>query len=123
MQKKWILKFASYKTPNDIFDALKAGIKTVETRPATPKYQKIKSGDILVCVSLDTKEKVEKIVLRVRKYNSVKEMAVKEDPNKILPGVKTGEELEKIFKDFKRKWGKSYADKLDRFGVLVFEIN
>ena len=52
---KHILRFASYKKPNDIFEAVKSGEKTLETRPISTS-KNFKKGDELVLVSLDTKE-------------------------------------------------------------------
>ncbi len=120
--RKWVLKFASYKSPNDIFDAVRNGTKTLETRPNTPKYSKIKIHDILVCVSLDNGETIEKEVLGVRVYKSIMEMSSSEDSNRIFPSAKSPEKLVNIFESFKRRWGKSYADKLEKYGVVVFQI-
>jgi ASC-1-like (ASCH) protein len=120
---RWILKFASYKKRNDIFDAVKRGEKTIETRSinlaAKRNYSQVKPEDILVMLSLDTKERIEKIVTFVHIYKSVAEMAKKESTEKIIPGVKTSKELIDIFEELKKKWGRSYANKLEKYGIVA----
>lgn len=117
-----ILKFASWKNPNDIFQAVKAGDKTIETRPATEKYRAIKKGDKLSLLSLESGEEITKIVDWIRHYQTIEEMAKKEEVGKIVPGVKTAEELVEVFKEFKRKWGKEYASKLKQYGVVAIGL-
>lgn len=117
-----VLKFASWKKPNDIFDAIKSGEKTVETRPASLKYCAVKKGDLIELLSLDTKEKIKRTVKFIHKYKSVAEMAEKEEVNKIIPGVETKEQLIKTFDILKKKWGKQYADKIETFGMVAIGI-
>ena len=71
MSKKWILRFASYKTPDDIFDLVVNGQKTIETRPNIKDF---KVGDKLVLVSIASKRKIEKTVSFVHIYKSPEEM-------------------------------------------------
>lgn len=120
---KWFLKFASYIAPNDIFDAVKSGKKMIETRPRNKKskrdYSSIKPGDTLVMQSNETRERIEKKVVFVHLYVSIKELAENELVEKIFPGVQTPNELVLIFEDFKKKWGRRYAEKLDKYGVVA----
>ncbi len=120
---EWLLRFASYKRGNDIFEAVKSGEKTIETRPLNKKskrdYSKIKPGDKLVMYSLDTKEKLNKITTYIHVYRSVEEMVESEPVEKIWPGVKTPNQLLAIYEKAKKKWGKSYAEKLDKYGIVV----
>jgi len=124
--KKWILKFAFWKTPNDIFEAVKSSRKTIETRPLNPKstknYAHMKSEDQVEIVSLDTKERLIKTVDFIHTYRSVSRMADQEDIGKILPGVKSKEELLEAFDEFKKKWGKDYAFKLDNYGIVAIGL-
>ena len=75
---KWLLKFASYKQKDDIFNMVKSGEKTIETRPYDPRkkrnYSIVKPGDILIFYSLDSKKRIEKIATFIHIYNSVEEM-------------------------------------------------
>lgn len=120
---KWFLKFASYETPNDIFNAVKYGRKTIETRPRNKEssrgYSNIKVGDTLILRSNETGEEIEKTVTFVHNYDSVDEMAENESVEKIFPGVKTKKELVDVFGTFKKKWGRRYAEKLEKFGIVA----
>lgn len=121
--KRWVLKFASYKSPNDIFDKVRSGQKTIETRPRNPNstkdYSNIQPGDMLVLVSLDTKEQIEKVVTFVHTYDSVEAMARNEDVQKILPGIDTPESLLAMYENVKKKWGHDYARKLEQYGIVA----
>ncbi len=120
---EWILKFASYKRENDVFEAVKSGEKTIETRPLNKKskrnYSKIEPGDKLVMYSLDTKEKLDKIATYIHVYRFLEEMVKSEPVEKIWPGVKTPNQLLAIYEEVKKKWGKSYAEKLDKYGIVA----
>ena len=120
---EWLLRFASYKRENDIFEAVKSGEKTIEKRPLNKKskrdYSKIRPGDKLVMYSLDTKEKLNKIATDIHVYRSVEEMVKSEPVEKIWPGVKTPNQLLAIYEEVKKKWGKSYAEKLDKYGIVA----
>lgn len=120
---KIILRFASWKDKNDIFLAVKKGIKTIETRPATEKYSSIKIGDILELESLDTREKVKKTASFVHIYRSIEKMAKNEVVEQIIPGVKTPGELVRVFEEFKKKWGKEYAEKLEKYGIVAIGLD
>lgn len=69
--KSWVLRFASYKEPDDIFNTIIGGAKTIETRPNTKDF---KVGDKLILVSIVSKRKIEKEITFVHKYKSPKEM-------------------------------------------------
>lgn len=120
---KWLLKFASFEKENDIFDAVRSGKKTIETRPLNKQskrnYSRVKPGDVLIMHSLDTNEKIYKTATYVHVYKSVDEMVENEPVDKIWPGIKTPEELLEIYKKAKKKWGKSYAEKLDKYGIVA----
>jgi len=120
---KWVLKFASWKKKNDIFEMVKSGKKTIEDRPYNPEkkrnYGKIKPGDILILKSLDSGEIIEKKVKYVHIYPSVLEMAKNEPVGKIIPGVRTAQELVGIFEQLKKKWGRNYGRKLEKYGIVA----
>lgn len=119
----WFLKFASYKTKDDIFNLVKLDKKTIETRPFNPNkkrnYSQIVPGDTLVCYSLDSQEKIEKTATFVRVYKSVEDMLEQEPIGQIFPGVDNSDNLLKIYGELKIKWGKSYARKLEKYGIVA----
>jgi ASC-1-like (ASCH) protein len=120
---RWLLKFASYKQKNDIFDAVRSGKKSIETRPFNPQkkhnYSKIIPGDTLVFYSLDTHEKLEREAVYTRVYKSVVDMVENEPVEKILPGIKSKSALLKVYEELKSKWGKTYAQKLEKYGIVA----
>lgn len=120
---KWVLKFASWKKKNDIFEMVKSGEKTIEDRPYNPEkkrnYSKVKPGDTLVLKSLDTGEKIEKKASFIHVYRSVEKMARNEPVEKIIPGVKSPKDLVEIFEQLKKKWGSNYARKLENYGIVA----
>ncbi|MBN1169065.1 hypothetical protein JXA63_04205 [Candidatus Woesebacteria bacterium] len=120
---KWFLKFASYESPNDIFELVKSGKKIIETRPrnkeSSKDYSNIKPGEILVMQSNDTGERIEKTVTFLHKYESVEDLAESEPVNKILPDIKSPEQLIEVFEELKKKWGKRYAEKLEKYGIAA----
>lgn len=119
MAKTWILKFAFHERPDDIFDLIVNGKKTIETRPATKNFQ---VGDKLILVSLVSKRKIYRKITFIHKYDSIEEMVAKEDEEKIFPKVGSKENLLKIYEDIKKKWGKKYKDSLDHQGIVAIGI-
>ena len=98
-----------------VFDSIKKGDKTVETRVATDRYRNIEVGDILVFICGD--EKLEKEVEKVDYYKSIDEMAKKIDFKKIIPFVNSIDEMKNIYFSFS-----NYKDKIDKFGLMVFKL-
>src|SRR4030043_739320 len=120
---RWLLKFSSYRKKDDIFKLVGSGEKTIETRPYNPSkkrnYSKIKPGDILIFYSLDSKRKIERLVTFTHVYKSVEEMVRNEPVDKIFPGIKTPDNLLKVYKELKNKWGKVYTRKLEKYGIVA----
>lgn len=119
MSKTWVLRFASYKTSDDIFNATVDGTKTIETRPATKNF---KIGDKLILVSIVTKRKIDKEITFVHKYNTPEEMLDHEDCSKIFPHIGSKENLLKFYEEAKIKWGKKYKDNLEKFGIVALGL-
>ncbi len=99
----------------DIFEAIRGGRKTVETRAATVRYQKIKKGDrvILVC----GKDIFEKRVVDVQIFKSIDALLKKYKVKQINPDIETEEELRKMFYSFP-----GYREKIKKHGLIAFEI-
>jgi len=98
-----------------IFDSIRDGEKTIETRAATDRYRKIKEGDILVFVCGD--DKLEKEVKKVDYYKSIDEMVKVIDFKKVMPFVNSIDEMKNICFSFS-----NYKDKIDKFGLAVFRL-
>ena len=122
--KIWKLKFASYKSKDDILNFIIDGTKTIETRSRNPNdgdddYTNIKAGDILKIISLDTGIELQKTVTFNHVYSSVEELAKNEDITKILPSVKNSEEYLKVVEEVKNKWGEKYKYELENYGIVA----
>ncbi|SRR3989339_2117094 len=120
---RWLLKFASYREKDDIFNLVRSGKKSIETRPFNPQkkrnYSKIVPGDTLVLYSLDTHEKLEREAVYTRVYKSIADMVENEPVEKIFPGIKSKNALLKVYEELKSKWGKAYAQKLEKYGIVA----
>jgi len=111
--KTWTLRFREIDKKN--FDQVKSGLKSVETRAATVKYQPIKTGDELIFVC--GKERFAKKVVDRKHFSSIDSM-VKEIPlKKIMPDVKSLAEMRKVYSSFT-----DYDQKIKQFGILVFML-
>ena len=122
--KTWRLRFASLKTPDDIFNMVIDGSKTIETRSLNPEdgkrdYANVQVGDKLLFCSVASKREVTKDVVFVHPYKSVEEMVKNEDIEKISPGVGSKDNLIKIYEDAKNKWSKKYKYELETYGIVA----
>lgn len=122
--KTWHLRFASYKKPDDIFDLIVNGKKTIETRSRNPEdgdkdYSNIQIGDKLQFKSVASGRTIEKEVIFVHSYMNVEEMAGKEDYENIFPGIGSKENLINSYEVAKKKWGKKYKYELENYGIVA----
>lgn len=123
----WNLKFASLNAPDDIFDLIVNGKKTVETRSRNPSegehdYINVKPGDTLNIKSLDTGRELTKTVVLNNVYNSAEEMVAIEDCEKIYPGIGSKENLLQIYNQAKNKWGEKYKFELEHYGIVAISF-
>jgi ASC-1-like (ASCH) protein len=119
MSKTWILRFASYKQPDDIFELVVNGKKTIETRPATKDFQ---VGDKLVLVSIQSNKHVKKQASFVHRYKSPEDMVLSENTEFIFPGIGSSNNLLKFYDEAKIKWGKKYKDDLEKYGIVALGL-
>ena len=98
-----------------VFDAIKNGGKTIETRAGSVLYNKIEPGDILVFVC--GKEKLEKKVVKATHFKSADDMLKYYDYKKIQPFSDSLEEAKKLYDSFT-----NYKERLKEFGILAFEL-
>ena len=122
--KIWNLKFASNKKPDDIFNYIIDGTKTVETRSRNPgegenDYSNVKVGDILQIKSLDSGREIQKTVIFNHVYNSVEDLVNNENVTKILPTIKNNNEFLAVIEEVKNKWGEKYKFELENYGMVA----
>ena len=125
--KTWFLKFASKETPDDIFNLIVSGQKTIETRSRNPTegendYSNIKVGDKLLIKSLDSGRELSKEVVSIHIYDTVSEMIQNEDVEKILPGVGSKDKMIENFEVVKNKWGEKYKFELEHYGIVAINF-
>lgn len=99
----------------DIFEAIKTGKKKIETRAGSPKYFDIKAGDTLVFVC--GKNKFEKKIKGVKKFNDIKSLHKVYKPQEINPKTRTPEESEKMYFSFP-----GYKEKIKKYGLVALEL-
>lgn len=98
-----------------VFEAIKKGDKTIETRAATEKHRKVKQGDVLVFKMQG--EKLEKEVKKVEYFKSIDEMAEVLDFKKVMPFVSSVNEMKEVYYSFPR-----YKEKIAQFGLAAFYL-
>ncbi len=94
------------------FEAIKNGVKTVETRAGGKGYENIKAGDVLVfkCGS----EELEKIVKDIKHFKNVDEML------KVVSSKELGDlnaDMEKVYAKYP-----GYKERIKKFGISAFYI-
>ncbi|MFA6278705.1 MAG: hypothetical protein WCS97_03705 [Candidatus Paceibacterota bacterium] len=111
--KNWTLRFRAVDKDN--FDEVKIGIKSIETRAATIKYQPIKISDTLTFVC--GKEKCVKKISKKFHWPSIDAMVKGVDFKKIMPSVDSVEEMKKIYASYP-----DYEKKIKEHGLFGFEL-
>ena len=111
--KTWTLRFRAVDKKN--FDALRSGIKSVETRAATEKYRAILPGDTLVitCGTEVTKKQVKSAVI----YPSIEAMFEKIPMDKIMPEARTLDDAKTEYYSYS-----GYKEKIAEHGLIAMEI-
>jgi ASC-1-like (ASCH) protein len=112
------LRFREYP----IFELIKVGKKTVETRALNPEepdryFGNVQIGDNIELYAVDTGEALVREVVRVTIYNSFEEYLEREDLGKIF-----GSEVSKETATEKHLSFPGYEEKLRKNGIIAFEI-
>jgi len=112
------LKFREYP----IFEQIKNGSKTVETRALNPDeperyFGNAKVGDTLECLAVDTGEMLNKKIIRVTLYEDFEEYLVSEDLAKIFGSRISIEKAREKHLSFP-----GYKERLEKYGIIAFEI-
>ncbi len=111
--KNYTLRFRA--EDKDDFNKVKAGIKSIETRAATVKYQPIEVGDTLTFVCGE-----ERFVKKVSKrfhWPSIDAMVEEIDFKKVMPSVGSVAEMKKIYASYP-----GYEQKIKEHGLLGFVL-
>jgi len=100
----------------DIFEAIRSGKKTVETRAATARYRDIASGDqvLLVC----GRDSFVKKVRSARLFQSLPALLRQHRVRDINPYIRTAAALQAMYESFP-----GYKEKIKKFGLIALELN
>lgn len=111
--KKWTLRFAKENKAD--FDAIKQGLKIVETRAASPKYQSIQAGDVLI-LSCDG-QKIEKEIRQVQHFESIEALFGQVPIANVNPFASSLDAAREKYYSFP-----GYKEKIKEFGLFAFYL-
>lgn len=98
-----------------VFEAIKNGEKTIETRKANEQNLAIKKGDIAVFEC--GQDVLEKEILETRHFKSIDEMLMVYNFKQIMPFVDSKEEMIKVYHSFP-----GYKEEIEKNGLVAFEL-
>ena len=98
------------------FTLIKNGVKTVEGRKNSEKYQKYKKGDTLIFVC--GKEKIKTQITYIHRYKTVEDYLKRETLKRALPCVKTIKEGVEIYNLWTNKTERQLLRKKYGFAFL-----
>jgi len=96
----------------NLFEAVGSGLKPIETRAGTKKFQSIKPGDEVTFAC--GKDKIGKVVFKVEKYSSPEEMYGSLPFKKVSPFAKSEQEAINMHKSFT-----GYRKKIEEHGIIA----
>ncbi len=99
----------------DIFRAIRNGRKKVETRAATERYRKIKTGDIIKFVC--GKDGFEKQVSKAEVFKTIRALLRVYGVKEINPSIDSEKELRELYNTFP-----SYREKIKKCGLIALEL-
>jgi len=111
--KSWTLRFRVEDKKN--FDEVESGVKSIETRAGTVKYQPIEIGDALTFVC--GKNKCVKRIVKKFHWKSINAMVKDVGIKKVMPSVRSLAEMKKIYASYP-----DYEKKIKENGLLGFEV-
>lgn len=98
-----------------VFEDIRTGLKEIETRAATVKYQGIREGDTLTfsCAG----ERFSKKVMRVYRWPSIDAMASEVAFRKVMPRAASVEAMKAAYASYP-----GYEGKLREYGLIGFAL-
>ena len=99
-----------------VFDSIKNGSKSIETRAATDKYKKIEVGDILEFKCED--KHLAKEITKIQHFKTIDEMVKTISFKEVMPFVGSIEEMKEVYYSFP-----DYKEKIGEYGLLAFSMS
>ncbi len=114
MLKEYIMPIR--KQDKFFFDAIKKGLKKIETRAGSPAYLKIKERDLLIfsCSGKRIKKQIKKIYY----FKTLDDLLGQYDFKEIMPLASSREESIKIWYSFP-----GYKERLKKYGIIAFILD
>lgn len=107
------LKFRAVN--RDIFDAIRAGAKKVETRARDEKFRDITRGDAVMLMCED--DTFTKTVQSVEVFATIEALLKKYSPQDINPACATEEDIRAMYYSFP-----GYKEKIEEHGLIALEL-
>lgn len=111
--KNWTLRFRTVDKDN--FNEVKSGIKSIETRAGTIKYQPIEAGDTLTLVC--GQERLVKKVSKRFHWPDIDSMVAEINFKTVMPSINSVADMKKIYSSYP-----DYDKKIKEHGLLGFEL-
>jgi len=99
----------------EIFKAIRDNKKTIETRAGSPRYSKIRKGDVLRFTC--GKDSFERTVVSVNHYRTITALLKKYSFRDINPSITSPRELREMYYKFP-----GYKERISKFGILAWEL-
>lgn len=97
------------------FDEIRSGLKSVETRAATIKYEPIEAGDSIKFIC--RKDSFTKHIAGKHHFKTIAAMVKKVPLKKIMPDIKTLAEMKKRYTAYP-----GYTEKIKKHGLFAFVL-
>jgi len=111
--KTWTLQFQ--QVDKDNFEEVRSGVKEVETRAATVRYEPVQEGDSIRFVC--GQESFTKHVTKKHHFKSIDAMIKKIPFKRIMPDVNSIVEMKKRYASYP-----GYEGKIKKHGLFAFEL-
>jgi ASC-1-like (ASCH) protein len=108
------MKILELHCQNPWFSFLRKGIKTIEGRKYSTKYQDLRKNDIIIFCNKDDKFKAK--VVNITIYKNLDEYLTQNDLNNILPTIKSLEKAREIYLNFNSE------EELKKYKFIGIEI-
>ena len=110
---KHILRFR--QVDKNIFEDVRSGKKTVETRAATVRFKNIKPRDAVVFICGG--DRLEKTVKSAQIFKTIQSLIQSHKVKDIAPRLSTEEDLTKMYRSFP-----GYEEKISKFGLIALKF-
>ncbi|HXK36696.1 MAG TPA: hypothetical protein VJ553_03895 [Candidatus Paceibacterota bacterium] len=98
-----------------VFEALRNGTKSVETRAGSPRYQNVQAGDTAIFDCGD--DRITRKIVAIRKFSDIHSLTAHYGVKTIAPWLGTKEELVDMYHRFP-----GYEERIAKCGLIAMEL-